>query len=488
MLTNILTAIAAVDPAKPAVNILGHHYTYGQLQLESDHVAQALAAQHLPAGSPVMLYCDQSFDTIVAMLGCVKAGHAYIPVDTHSPNDRLVMIEEIAQPAMIIALAALPLTMHTPTLSGAAWQAAKQFQGQQVLQPVLGAQNFYIIFTSGTTGRPKGVQISHANLLSFVNWMQTFAWPQAVKALVQAPYSFDLSVMSLYPTLVAGGELEVLPARVTANLKDLFETLPKLGMQVWVSTPSFVSICLLDKNFDAAHYPALQQFYFCGEELTHQVAQTLLTRFPQADVYNTYGPTEATVATTAVKITQAVLDQYPRLPIGVAQPDTKISLQHVQDGIGELYLQGPNVSKGYLNNPDKTQAAFTPAGYATGDLGYQDGDMWFYSGRTDFQIKLNGYRIELEEVNHYLNATPVIASAVAVPKYDAQHKVSQLIAYVVPTKDAPSGLALTKAIRQHLQETMMSYMIPQRFKYVDKLPLTANGKVAIKQLMQVVNA
>jgi D-alanine--poly(phosphoribitol) ligase subunit 1 len=499
LITDIIQAIdaqAQVAPHQVCYQINDQTYDYQQLSAASTHLAQAIAGCDLPEKSPIMVYCDQSFETIVAFLACVKSGHAYIPVDTHSPQTRLTMIESIAKPALILAVADLPLQMHTPVLDAHTQAIAASRAHAAQLTPVTGDDTFYIIFTSGTTGQPKGVQISHTNLLSFVNWMNSFDLPEHAQVLSQAPYSFDLSVMGLYPALTQGGALKVMPQAQAANLKTLFNVLPTLNLQVWISTPSFASICLLDANFDAAHYPALKQFFFCGEELTHALAQTLLQRFPEAQVYNTYGPTEATVAVTAVEITPAVLEKYNRLPIGVAKPDTKISLREdslrQEDGhtVGELMIQGPSVSKGYLNNPEKTAKAFSQAGYATGDLGYIDeAGMIFYRGRTDFQIKLNGYRIELEEVNHYLNDSPLIAQGVAIPKYNRDHKVAKLLAYIVPEKHHfESELQLTQAIRKSLESTMMSYMVPQRFVYRDALPLTANGKVAVKQLIAEVNA
>lgn len=502
MLTDIIETISDYGRTHPdwvAYDELGQTHTYGELLAASDGIATTLGQLKLTPKAPVMVYADQSFATVATFLGCVKAGHAYIPVDIHSPNDRLTMIADIAQPALTIAVQPLPISLPGRVLGGRALEAAMTAP-RQPQTPVVGDENFYIIFTSGTTGQPKGVQISHTNLLSFVNWFATFQLPARPRVLAQAPYSFDLSVMTLYPTLTAGGVVKVLPTATTANLKSLFAALPKLDLQVWVSTPSFMDICLLDPTFDAAHYPALQQIYFCGEELTRQTAATLLDRFPEVALFNTYGPTEATVAVTAVQITLAVLEEYPRLPIGKIKPDTTISLrpgttrQEDMRLTGELLLAGPSVAKGYLNRPDKTAAVFsdTPAGraYATGDLGTIDADgMVHYRGRTDFQIKLNGYRIELEEVNHYLNAEPLIKQAVAVPKYNAAHKVSQLLAYVVPAaNDYDSEFALTKALRQALGQTMMSYMVPQRFIYRDALPLTQNGKVAIKQLISEVNA
>nr|WP_218841886.1 D-alanine--poly(phosphoribitol) ligase subunit DltA [Lacticaseibacillus absianus] len=491
--------IARSHPDWPAVDVLGAVHTYGELHQAATAIAADLAARPLAAGAPIMVYCDQSFEAIATFLGCVKAGHAYIPVDTHSPSDRLVMITQIAHPALTIATVPLPIAVATPVMTPAA--LAQAMAAPAAVAPAVTmrwSDNFYIIFTSGTTGQPKGVQISHANLSSFVAWMTRFDLPSRARVLTQAPFSFDLSVMSLYPTLTTGGCLQVLPKETTADLKALFKTLRDLPLEVWVSTPSFIELCLLAPDFDGAHHPELRQLYFCGEELTHATAAKLLERFPRAQVFNTYGPTEATVAVTAIEITPAVLAEHDRLPIGYAKPDTTLSLvpdtvrQEDGQAVGELYISGPSVSKGYLNRPDKTAAAFVSdhgeQAYRTGDLGFIASDgLIFYRGRTDFQIKLNGYRIELEEVNHYLNTAPMIRQAVAVPRYNAQHKVAQMLAFVVPASDGDAR-ELTRAIHDYLQTVMMPYMIPQRFVYRDSLPVTANGKVAIKQLIAEVNA
>ncbi|WP_155287386.1 D-alanine--poly(phosphoribitol) ligase subunit DltA [Lacticaseibacillus zhaodongensis] len=488
---------AALHPERIAYDYLGQQNTYGELKAASDAIAANITARYLDRKRPIMVYADQQFTTIAAFLGCVKAGHAYIPVDTHSPNERLTMIAEIAQPVLTIATAALSVELSMPIMSPTELAMCIQNPEQQPkvqLQPVSGDENFYIIFTSGTTGQPKGVQISSTNLRSFTDWMRDFKLPQQPRFLVQAPYSFDLSVMSLYPTLLAGGTLVVLPRAESENLGTMFKLLPSLHLDVWVSTPSFMAMCLLDNNFTAAHYPELKQIFFCGEELTNQLASTILERFPDVELYNTYGPTETTVAVTAVQITQALLQQYSRLPIGYAKADTTISL--VTDAPagteGELLISGPSVSRGYINRPEKTAAVFSTQGgkrsYRSGDLGTIAADgLVFYHGRTDFQIKMNGYRIELEEVNHFLNASKYIKQGVAIPRYGADHKVKQLLAYIVPEAGALSGTQLTVAIKAELKQMMMAYMIPQRFVYRDQLPLTANDKVAIKALISEVN-
>ena len=498
-----IDSIATKHPDWIAYDYLGQTNTYGELKAYSDSLASYILTSGIKDNAPIMVYGAQTFKMIATFLGIVKSGHAYVPIDRHSPAERLTMINEIAHPAMCIAVEDLPISLdNLPILEGK--KLTEVFQSNKEVTPnsfVAGDDNFYIIFTSGTTGKPKGVQISHTNLLSFVNWeLADFDLPERPASLSQAPYSFDLSVMDLYPTLVLGGTLKALPKKVTDDFKELFEVLPTLGLNVWVSTPSFMDICLLQPSFDAEHLPALSRFLFCGEELTHATAAALKKRFPQAKIFNTYGPTEATVAVTQIEITDEVLDKYDRLPIGHLKDDTIGFIVNDDDDMvengseGELILSGPSVSKGYLNNPEKTEAAFFKyegqQAYHTGDLALMDEDgMVYYRGRTDFQIKLHGYRIELEEVNHYLNNDPLIKSGVAVPKYGKDQKVAQLVAYVVPEdNDFDSQVKLTVAIKDSLKDNMMEYMVPNRFIFVESLPQTANGKIDIKSVIAEVNS
>lgn len=502
---NILTQIdqwAVTDPNRVCYDYLGHSYTYGQLKEKSDNLAAALEKMELPQHAPLLIFGGQDFNVLVTFLASVKSGHAYIPVDIHSPLSRIQIINEIATPAAIINLSDSKLNITADRVLDKAEILALMAQKGQISPEnfVHDEETFYIIFTSGTTGKPKGVQISANNLQSFLTWMQTdFGLEEGENFLAQAPYSFDLSVMSLYPSLTTGSKLSVLPPEVTNNFKELFTRLPKLALSTWVSTPSFMEICLLQPTFNAQNLPSLKHFIFCGEELTKKTAQELKTRFPTSHIFNTYGPTEATVAVSQVELSQQIFDQYTRLPIGYVKDDCQVvlvdeDLNEVQPGQqGEILIQGPGLSKCYLNNPEKTKQAFIDfqgkRAYRTGDLGSMTDDgLLLYGGRVDFQVKMHGFRIELEDVDHHLNRVKLISQAITIPKYDKNKKVTQLIAYVVVKEnDYPSNLALAKAIKEEMATFTMEYMIPQRFVFVDSLPLSVNGKIDRKKLIAEVN-
>jgi D-alanine--poly(phosphoribitol) ligase subunit 1 len=507
---NMLTEIARFaqeDPSSVVYNVLGEKHTYGDLAAYSDALAAYVDGLGLPEKSPVMVFGGQEFEMLATFVGLTKSGHGYIPVDVNSANERLTSILEIAAPSLVIAVDELPIAIETTpviTPDQLAGIFAKPV-AYEVTHAVAGDDTYYVIFTSGTTGKPKGVQISHNNLLSYVNWMlsaEAFDVPEKPQMLAQPPYSFDLSVMYWAPTVAMGGTLYALPKAVTENFKELFKALPELPIEVWTSTPSFADMAMLSEDFNAEKMPTITHFYFDGEELTVGTAAKLHERFPDARIVNAYGPTEATVALSAVAITPEMIAKGERLPIGLPNPKNITQVIDENGQVlpageqGEIVIAGAPVSKGYMNNPEKTAQAFfeiegQPA-YHTGDLGSFDEDgLLHYGGRMDFQIKFNGYRIELEEVSHVLNLSQYVESAVAVPRYNDQHKVQLLLAYVVVKpgvrEQFEKDMQLTKAIKEDLADEMMPYMMPSRFLYRESLPITPNGKVNIKALIAEVN-
>lgn len=486
-------------PEKKCYESIDSAYTYAELSSKSDALAVQLR-ENFVTNAPIVVYGGMEFEMLVCFLACIKSGHAYIPLDKHTPEERTRLITDVANPAAVLAVGSWEIEQTIPVIANSQlqeWMSAPVNPPQKEWR-VTEDENFYIIFTSGTTGVPKGVQISHNNLLSFTSWMNTeFSLPLGSRILSQAPYSFDLSVMSIYPALTTGGTLCTLEKDIINDFSKLFKVLPQIALDVWVSTPSFMDICLMDPNFRQEKLPSLSHFLFCGEELLHVTAEKLREHFPKASVWNTYGPTEATVAFTSILIDDQLLSETTRLPIGRVKTDSEVLIMDTDgnllanDEIGEIVLVGPSVSKGYYQSKEKTKAAFflyhDKQAYRTGDAGVLRNDILYYKGRIDFQIKFHGYRMELEDIDHHLSEVSFVQACAVVPKYE-NHKVKQLVAFVVAKEnDFAKEFQLAKAIKAELAESVMDYMIPQKYVFVESLPITQNGKVDRKRLIHEVN-
>ena len=443
-------------------------------------------------GSPVLIVGHKEPEMLVGFLGALRSGHPYIPVDDSLPVHRVHEVERIAGSRLTLT----PAIVATLTAQGSAGGAD---DGGVPLKP---DDPFYTIFTSGSTGEPKGVVITAACLDAFLDWtVSEHALTQGGETFLnQAPFSFDLSVMDLYLSLVTGGTLFSLTRREIADFRALFRALSGAGLTAWVSTPSFAGLCLAERSFAAERLPDLRRFLFCGETLLPETAARLLERFPRAEVWNTYGPTEATVATTSVRITPEIIAHGGPLPIGNPRPGTDVYLLDENDAPpaagerGQLIIAGPNVSPGYLGRADLTRRAFftTPGGqraYRTGDWGrVREGGMLYFEGRQDGQIKLHGYRIELADIEANLNALDAVRDCAVVPVMKAG-AVQSLAAFVVPAEtlhddDAPRIARLTDSLRAHLAERLPAYMLPRRFHLRHFLPLTANGKADRRRLAE----
>lgn len=461
--------------------------TYPQLLARARSVAGHLRA-HLPHdNSPVIVLGHKEPEMLAGFLGAVGSGHPYIPLDDSLPAQRV---------ASVVNVANVSLTLTPELIASLPDDPSASLDSPRTDDP------FYIIFTSGSTGEPKGVVITAGCLDAFLDWMlaehsflegrETF--------LNQAPFSFDLSVMDLYLSLATGGTLYSVTRREVADFKRLFLALDEAELTAWVSTPSFAQLCLAERSFAAGRLPGLKRFLFCGETLLPDTANRLLDRFPGTEVWNTYGPTEATVATTSIRITEDILALGGPLPIGRPRPGTFMYLRDdygfvaVSGGRGEMIVAGPNVSPGYLGRPDLTDAVFFEQedgvwAYRTGDWGRWRGGLLFFEGRQDGQIKLHGHRIELADIEENLLTLPTVRDCAVVPV--SRHGAVQFLAAFVVLHDTPAadgistGLAPVDTIRAALARRLPGYMLPRKIFVHDILPMTANGKADRRQLAEL---
>lgn len=472
------------SPNRPAHISDGRTLTFGELRSRSDALAAHLTARLGDNRAPIAVIGHKEPEMLIAFLGAVKSGRPYVPIDLSIPAQRAERIVENSGAALTLTPALVKETLAGPTPD---------------VQPnrVSGEDPYYIIFTSGSTGEPKGVVITLNCLTAFVLWMngeQKFA-AETETFLNQAPFSFDLSVMDLYLSLVNGGTLFSVTKEAIANPKVLYQAFAQSGITTWVSTPSFAQMCLIEKSFGETMLPTLRRFLFCGETLANETAAQLLDRFPQAEVWNTYGPTEATVATTSILVTRDVLAKHSPMPVGYTMPGTHIPImgengQPVAEGErGEIVIIGPNVSPGYLNRPDLTTKAFYPAdgtrAYRTGDWGRTRDGLIFFEGRMDGQIKLHGYRIEIGDIESHLRSLPTVADAVVL-LVEKGGKPDSLAGFVVlRERGAGSDFDLGLGLKKQLAERLPAYMVPRKFWFLDAFPMTPNGKADRRKLAEM---
>lgn len=476
--------------------------SYRELWQKSENLAYWISQNYVDNQDPIVVYGHKSPWMIVAFLACAKSGHAYVPIDISVPVNRVDAIIQSVQPPVIITTEAIEApqgvaSMHLPSMYDQIAPEKTHMMDKEYY--VKDDDVFYIIFTSGSTGTPKGVQITYHALNQFVAWALSIGSLSKTNTcfINQAPFSFDLSVMDLYMCLASESSLYMIDKATQSDYKRLFAALEQSGAAVWVSTPSFADVCLADPSFSEVLMPNIRLFLFCGEVLTNKTAAGLLARFPKAEIYNTYGPTESTVAVTETLVDHTMLETYNPIPVGHAKPGTTIQImdgdQVLADGEkGEIVIFGDTVSVGYLHNAEETKKRFfrgiiggkSQRAYRTGDKGYLLNGQLFYCGRIDLQIKLHGYRLELEDVEKNLMKVEGVQKAVALPIMD-EGKVRYIKAFCVYDRSVDHNLQLQKKVKKQMASFVPDYMIPRKIVFVDEIPMTANGKADRRRLQEM---
>ncbi len=475
--------------------------TWKELEDCSNRLAFYLDKQ-LKTKTPVVVYGHKNPYMIVCFLACVKTGRAYCPIDTNVPYSRIVDIIKEVNPEVVLTTETLcdkEIDNEILSLDDIKSIINKETKVISKNRHVKKDDVFYIIFTSGSTGKPKGVQITRDCLDNFIKWALKIG--SGLKRnnyytfINQAPFSFDLSVMDLYLSLYTGGTLWTLSKKVQSDMKFMFKSLKESKADVWVSTPSFADVCLADSNFSDKLLPKLKEFLFCGEVLTNVTVSKLHDRFPKTKVVNTYGPTESTCAITNVTITKTINKNIVPLPVGKPKKGTWLNIVDENGKVlkdnerGELIIIGDSVSVGYFNNKELTDKKFGVTKidnkeyryYRTGDECYLNNNMLHYCGRIDLQIKLHGYRIEIEDIENNLMKVDGVIQTAVVPKYK-DNKVNSLIGFVVYKGKNENEFETGMKIKNDLKEFLPEYMVPKKIIFMEKLPRTNNGKIDRKAL------
>ena len=436
--------------------------------------------EHL--ANPVIIYGHKSANIMVATYAMMKLNIAYIPVDLIYPIDRIIKIINTADCQLIINTTDNSLEIDNIS-ELIITKTNFKFKN---LVPVYNINKIkidplvYIIFTSGSTGEPKGVQISTEAVQSFGRWISSsdFGFTANDTFINTALLSFDLSVYGVISFAYLGATLLLNSKTECSDPNILMDRINTYQGNIWISTPSFA--ITYSRIEDTALLNSIHTFLFCGEILPNALAKTLLSNYSEAKVINTYGPTEATVATTIIEITPELIEKYNPLPVGKSKMESELLIEG-----NEIIIVGPNVSKGYVKNDTLNKEKFVTRNnqraFKTGDNGYFKDNMLFFSGRNDDLVKLHGFRIELNEITSALNALDYIfqAETIALKRNKKKKKIVSLVQL------KPNINSNKAAITTDLAKILPPYMLPSDIKIVDAIPLNQNGKADKKIVLKM---
>jgi len=482
VVTSLIVDAAHASPNSVALRAGPNRMTYGDLLQAADRLAADLQVAGAAANVPVGICMARSFDQIVAVLAVLRAGGAFLPIDPEWPEDRIRLVLDDAGAPIVVASSAAAAKCRAGGRTVLDGRQDNRDRANLLRPAAVGSADLaYVIYTSGSTGEPKGVEITHGNLINLVAWhRRAFSITPRDQASCLAGLSFDALVWELLPYLATGATLHLPPEQARTSAVHLQQWLRREAITIaFVPTP-------LAETMIAADWPqgtALRTLLTGGDTLHVRPRPGL-----PFSVVNNYGPTECTVVTTSGVV--APEPAAARLPtIGRPISGTTVHIldevgEPVEPGeIGEICISGENVGRGYRNRPALTAEKFLPGNarpktradrlFRTGDLGAwtRDGEIAFH-GRCDDQVKLRGHRIEPDEISAVLDHHPSIAQSAIVARGEGLEK--RLVAYVVPAdQQAPRAAEL----HDFLGRRLPTYMLPATFVRVASLPLTANGKV-----------
>jgi amino acid adenylation domain-containing protein len=473
----LVAAQAARTPDAVAVECDGECLTFAELERRASCLAYHLQTLGVGPGVLVGLALERSVELLVGLLGILKTGGAYVPIDPTYPRERQAyMLQDADVPVLVTQnplLERVPADSARPVCLDRDWNEIKRAKPKGAIKRDP-EQLAYVIYTSGSTGQPKGVEIPHRALANFLSTMRERPGLDADDVLAAVTtLSFDIAGLELFLPLSVGGKVVIAPQGASGDPRLLAELLSSAGANVMQATPTTWRMLLESGWRGRPGFKAL-----CGgEALPAALAHDLLAA--GIELWNMYGPTETTIWSTTCRLRVGE-------PVTIGRPIANTTLyildsrlQPLPIGVpGELHIGGDGLAHGYRNRPDLTAERFLPnpfgSGriYKTGDLARYRGDGTVeYLGRLDHQVKVRGYRIELGEIETFLGRHPAVASAVCVARDEGAGP--ELVAYIVPT-DTPVSVA---RLRRYLVEHLPSYMIPSAIVSLPALPLTPNGKI-----------
>ncbi len=503
MIERLQDWVAAQADARPEATAVvggGVRWSYGTLEAESNRIAHRLAAAGCRRGDRVCLLMPKSPAAIAGILGIYKADCLFVPLDPGSPAARLARIVGSCECRAILASGNLQARVDEllAAAGGAEIQVIRVGAGAADLQACstapIDSRNrrddpAHILFTSGSTGAPKGVVITHANVIAFVEWARRFfGMTAADRVSGHSPLHFDLSTFDIFGAFASGAELHLVAPELNVLPQQLAAFIRDSQLTQWFSVPSTLNYLAKFDALSGGGFPCLRRVLWCGEVLPTPALIYWMSRVPRATFTNLYGPTEATIASSYYTVPECPADSAAEIPIGAACDGEELRvlderLAPAPSGvIGDLYIGGAGVSPGYWRDAERTAAAFVPDPrdplrrlYRTGDLAKTGPDgLVYFVGRADTQIKSRGYRIELGEIEAALNTIDGLQEAAVVGVPTGGFEGTAIACAYAPAR----GRALTPAqLRSALRTLLPAYMVPSRWMTLPGLPKNGSGKI-----------
>ena len=514
LLNRLVTVSAGRHPDGEAVRDRGRRLTYAELETRANRLARLLADAGVARGDRVGLYLDKSLESLVGIYGVLKAGATYVPFDPQAPTARLASIARDAGVRVLVtgqekasrwdALLADAPTVETLVVLNAGEDGVEAPEVRSLrLLAASALESFseeppdvrqspedlaYILYTSGSTGEPKGVMLSHENALAFVDWaVAEFSVTSADRLSSHAPLHFDLSVFDLYAAAEAGAPVVLVPPRAALFPVELARFIDNEAISVWYSVPSALTMLVTRGALEPGAFPRLRTILFAGEVFPMKYLLQLMELLPHVRFYNLFGPTETNVCTWYEVPRFAAGEAPAAIPIGSPIADVEASATDeggnpVPRGeVGELHVRGPTVMHGYWGDPERTARTLVEKNgsrvYRTGDLVREDADgNYLFLGRRDAQIKSRGYRIELGDIEAALYEHPLVleCAAIAVPDELVTNRIKAVVATRAPLAEAE--------LVEHCRSLLPRYMVPEAIEFRDELPKSSTGKIARKLL------